>query len=213
MEEGARRREAQSAPAHRFVDELAHRRDVVRRRGLLAEAALSHDVVAHSAVADHPTDVHALGHLVDAGEVLAVGDPVPRQALEDGRRRDVLDGLHHQREVLAIVRTARRERHAAVAHHDGRHAVPARRRSDRIPRELRVEMGVDVDEPGCDDAIGRVDLDACSLAVQVTDRRHSIAEHADVGPHHRRSGAVDHGAIAHDQVERRHRPPHSSPTG
>ena len=25
----------------------------------------------------------------------------------------------------------------------------------------------------------------CSLAVQVTDRRHSIAEHADVGPHHR----------------------------
>ena len=40
----------------------------------------------------------------------------------------------------------RRERDAAVAEHDRRDAVPARRRRVGIPRELRVEVRVDVDE-------------------------------------------------------------------
>ena len=39
-----------------------------------------------------------------------------------------------------------RERDAAVAEHDRGHAVPARRRRVGVPGELRVEMGVDVDE-------------------------------------------------------------------
>ena len=53
---------------------------------------------------------------------------------------------------------ARRERHAAVAEHDGRDAVPARRRADRVPGELRVEVGVDVDEARRDEPAVGVDL-------------------------------------------------------
>ena len=43
-----------------------------------------------------------------------------------------------------------RERDAAVAEHDRRDAVPARRRRVGVPCQLRVEMGVHVDKAGCD---------------------------------------------------------------
>ena len=62
--------------------------------GRLVEPALAHRVVAHRAVADHAADVDALRHAVDLAEVLAVGLPVPREALEDARGGDVLDRLH-----------------------------------------------------------------------------------------------------------------------
>ena len=39
-------------------------------------------------------------------------------------------------------------REAAVAHHHARDAVPARRREVAVPEDLRVVVGVDVDEPG-----------------------------------------------------------------
>jgi hypothetical protein len=51
-------------------------------------------------------------------------------------------------QVVAIARTARGEADAAVADHDRRDAVPAGRRTERIPDELGVEMRVHVDEAG-----------------------------------------------------------------
>jgi hypothetical protein len=91
-------------------------------------------------VTDHPADVHALRERIERLEILAVGLPLPRHAREDALGRDVLDRLHEVRKV-------RREYHPAVAHHDGRNAVPARP-SHRIPEDLRVEMCVDVEKRG-----------------------------------------------------------------
>ena len=54
----------------------------------------------------------------------------------------------------------RRERHAAVAHDDAGDAVPAARRPDGIPRELSIEVRVDVDEAGGHEPVGRIDLAA-----------------------------------------------------
>ena len=95
-------------------------------------------------------------------------------------RRDVLDRLHHLGEVLAVLGAHRRERHAAVAHHHRRHAVPARRREQRVPADLRVEMGVQVDEARRDQPVGRVDL-ASAAAVDLADRDDAVAADPDVG--------------------------------
>ena len=108
-------------------------------------------------MADHPADVEALGHAVDGPQVVAVGLPVPVEALEDARGRDVLYRLHQRREPRLLPGAHRCERHAAVAEHDRRDAVPARRRRVGIPRELRVEVGVDVDEAGRHDRAVGVD--------------------------------------------------------
>ena len=51
-----------------------------------------------------------------------------------------------------------READAAVAHHDGGDAVPARRREQRVPGGLAVVVRVDVDEAGGDERAVGVDL-------------------------------------------------------
>ena len=66
-------------------------------------------------------------------------------------------------------RAGRGEADAAVAHRDRRDAVDRRRRDDRVPGDLAVEVGVDVDEPGRDQEAVGVDLPGAPL-VDVADR-------------------------------------------
>ena len=52
----------------------------------------------------------------------------------------------------------RRERHTAVAEEHRGHAVPAARRHHRVPTDLGVEVGVQIDESRRHDTAGGVDL-------------------------------------------------------
>ena len=146
VQERAARRHAERPRRHRLVEQARHGDHVVARRRRLVESALAHHVGPQRTVADEPAGVRSLGQPVDRVVVLAVRLPVPRQRIEDRLGGDVLDALHHLRQRGPVVGPARRERHPAVAHHHARHAVPAARRADRIPRDLGVEVGVDVDE-------------------------------------------------------------------
>ena len=78
------------------------------------------------AVADHPTDIDALGKRVDRREIVAVGLPVPREPFEDGVGGNVLDRLHQLREPAFLTLAHGREGDTAVAEHDRGHPVPAR---------------------------------------------------------------------------------------
>ena len=147
-----------NAPAaHRLGEQVGHGRQIVGGRRSLLDAALAHRVLAQRAVADHAADVEALRHAADAVEVLAVGHPVPRQAVEDRVAGNVFDALHHRGQELAVLGLARREGDAAVAHHDAGDAVVAAAGSDRVPRQLGVEVGVDVDEARRDEPVGGID--------------------------------------------------------
>jgi hypothetical protein len=205
VEHRARRREPERAGADRLVDERGHRRDVVGGRGRVVEAALAHRPVADRAVADHAADVDALREAVELGEVLAVRLPVPREAVEDAGGGDVLDRLHHLGEVLAVLGLARREGDAAVAEHDRRDTVPARRRRHRVPADLGVEVGVDVDEPRAHDATFCLDRLA-AVAVDIAHGRDPVARHRHVAPERRSPGAVDHRPVPDHQVVSHARP-------
>ena len=69
------------------------------------------------------------------------GTPV----LERGERH-ALDLRHHPAEVVGVLGVHRREREAAVAADDAGDAVDVARRRDRVPEQLRVVVGVRVDE-------------------------------------------------------------------
>ena len=117
VQRGARGREAERAGVDRLGDELAHRCDVGLGRRRLVHRALAHRVDAHRAVPDHAAGVDALRHAVDRVEVLAVGLPVPGQAVHDRVGRDVLDRLHHLGEEPPVARacTARTSRRSCRA--------------------------------------------------------------------------------------------------
>ena len=180
VQQRPRGREPQRAGVHGLVDQLRHRRDVVLGGRRVVQAALAHGVVADGAVADHPADVRTLGEATHGAEVLAVGDPVPRQTAEDGVPGDVLDALHQLGQVRAVLGAAGRERDAAVAHDHAGHAVPAARRADRIPCQLSVQVRVGVDETGRHDPAVSLDLAVSPAAQRRLDRHHTVTDDAYV---------------------------------
>ncbi len=109
-------------------------------------APLSHHVSPYRAMRDLGADVDRLRHAVEGVEVLGKGLPSPLDASRERGAGDVLDALHQPDEPVVLIRSDRREADAAVAHDDGRHPVPAARCEQRIPRDLPVEVCVDVHE-------------------------------------------------------------------
>ena len=104
---------------------------------------------------------------------------------------DVLDAFHQPDEPVVLVGLHRREADAAVAHHDGGHAVPARRREHRVPGDLAVEVRVHVDEAGRDEHAVGVDRLARAGVLELADlgdRPSAIATSAGRGG---APGAVD----------------------
>ena len=85
---------------------------------------------------------------LDRVEVLGERLEVPRDPGLERREAHVLDVLERAPDEAAVLRSARRDREPAVAGDDAGDAVPRRRRERGIPEDLRVVVGVDVDEPG-----------------------------------------------------------------
>jgi hypothetical protein len=118
-----------------------------------ADVRLLHPVQHRSeAVQRH----HAL--LAVRNQLVKARSGLVAQARENRLLGDVLDGLHHAGEELAVARPARRERDAAVPEQGGGDAVPGGRPAGGIPADLGVELRVDVDEAGRDEVPLCVDL-------------------------------------------------------
>ena len=114
---------------------------------------------------------------------------------------DVLDGLHHAGEELPILLTARREGHSAVAEQRRGHAVPGDGRHLGIPTDLRIEVGMQVDESRCDDMSLGVDF-LRAAPRHGSDGRDPVALDGDVGLNRFVADPVDHRAVANHQVMR-----------
>ena len=78
--------------------------------------------------------------------------------------------------------------------------MQVRRRAERIPGDLRVEMRVDVDEAGRDELAARVDLLARRGRRTLPTAVDAVAVDDDVRLERRRAAAVDDRASANDQI-------------
>ncbi len=182
-----------------FGHQLGHPCDVVVGGGLVGRAALAHHEGAHRAVGDLRGDVDRAGHAVDRVEILGHGLPVPRDRLAQRSAGDAFDALHEADQPIVPVGRGGREPDTAVAHHHRRDAVPDRGREQRVPGDLPVVVGVDVDEAGRDREAGGVEL----LTARVADGAHGgdapvVDRH--VGGEGPTAPAVDHGPVADDHL-------------
>jgi len=136
---------------------------------------------------------------IESVEVLRERLPLPVDPGLHRLRGDVLRPLEVAEHEVLLVRPARREREAAVAHDHRGHAVPARARAERVPGDLRVHVGVPVDEARRYDEPARGDLLAPAL-VDAPDAGNAPTSHAHVGAEGGQSRAVDHLAATDHQV-------------
>src|SRR5436309_3433638 len=82
---------------------------------------------------------------VQGVDVLGEGLEAPGDAGLERLDRHAFDVLEQSHDDVAVLRQRRRDTEAAVAHHDARDAVPARRGQVAVPEDLRVVVRVDVD--------------------------------------------------------------------
>ena len=101
---------------------------------------------------------------------------------------------------VVVVGAARRDGEAAVAGGDGGDAVQRRRVAERVPGELRVVVGVDVDDARRDHQAVGVDHLVGRLAREPADGGDAPVADRDVGDLPGQAGAVDDEAAADQQV-------------
>ena len=100
---------------------------------------------------------------------------------------------------MVCVGPRRREADAAIAHHHGGDAVPARRREFAVPGRLAVIVGMDIDEAGRHQRAGRVDL-APARPGPAAGLGDAPAIDRDIAGEGLASRAVDDRAAANDQI-------------
>ena len=190
-----------SAPAcEPLLDQRGHRRHVGGRRGLAVDAAAAHDEDAQGRMRHLGREVDVAAALRQGVEIVGEALPVPRHALAHHQLGDVFDAFHDLDQRVAVLRPAGREADAAIAHHHGGDAVARGRHEALVPGRLPVIVGVDVDEARRDGQPLGVDLLAPG-AGDAADGSDAAVLHGDIGLARRTARAVEHGAVAHHQIE------------
>ena len=132
--------------------------------------------------------------------------PIPGDALVqhvEGHALDVDQVMHRG---VAPGRGARRDADPAVAHHHGGHAVPRRRRDHRVPADLRIVVGVRIDESRGDDQVSGVD-GARGGATDPADLDNFSIGDGDVAVPRRAAAAIDENAVPDQKIECHRAPP------
>ncbi len=189
---------------HPFREQPAHRRALFGT-GRAALRRLESHHVGHQRGGRHVLDaVDALGRAVERVEVLRDGFPVPRHPVLHRVVGNRLGARHREHRAFAEFRPYRREAEAAVAQHYRGDTVPSGNGAVRIPADLRVVVGMKIDEAGRDDRILSVDHKASEAGRAAADLRDLALANPDVGAIARHAGAVDHRSIFDMEIEVSH---------
>jgi hypothetical protein len=185
---------------------MRHGPDLVLGR-LFGEGSLAHHVGAQGAVADIARVVDALGQAVQHVEEFGEGFPAPLDAGLHGGAADVLGPFEVAEHHVGFALAAWRQGESAIAHDHAGHALKAGAGADRIPEDLRVHVGVHVDEARRHDMALGVQRLGRRRAVEAADLGDLAILHADIAAITWQSGPIDDHAVLDDEVECHGSPP------
>ena len=196
---------SESACIHGAAEQRLDFRGFISRGGPL-HRFFAHDVVPERGQRCEETEVHR--RLAPCRGIHEFGEslPVPGDAFRQHFERNGFDVDEVAHRDLARLGFARRDSHAAIAHHHAGYAVPRRRRHRAVPADLRVVMGMRIDEARRHDAIGCVD-GLSGAAADAADLDDLPAVDGNVRVFSRRAGPVDDEAVLDQQVVRHERSP------
>ncbi len=167
--------------------------------GLAADGVAAHRGQPKRRMANQETGIDR-DAAVEAVEPVAERRPSPVETGPQRVQRHPLDPREHPGEVVVLVGCRGRQREAAVAAEDRGDAVLHRRARGRVPEQLRVVVGVQVDEARRQRLPLRVNGFRGWL-IDVADRDDPSVADADVAVTGGCAGAVDDLGVADQQVE------------
>jgi hypothetical protein len=126
-------------------------------------------------------DVQAVRGALDRIEILGERFEGPRKSGLQGIERHAFDVLERSHDGGAMLGLRRRNPEPAVARHDCGHTVPGRWGEIPIPQDLRVEVGVRIDESRCENQTLKIDRDVAPRIDALGDLDDLAAHHGDVG--------------------------------
>ena len=144
-------------------------------------------------------DIDGTGQFFQRIEIFGEGFPVPLHALRQRGPGNVFHAFHQADQPFVLVGTRRSETDTAIAHDDGRYAVPARRGHFLVPGRLSVVMRVNVDEAGGDQVTLRIDF-LGGVAADVAHLGDEPVLHGEIPGKAVLSGTIDNGPVANDQI-------------
>lgn len=203
VDEGARGREPQRTGLQSFLHRRHHPADVVGRRLVVRDAALSHHIGAQRRMGNLRADVDRARHPREGVEVLGKRLPVPAYAFGQHRSGDVLHALHHADQPVAPIRLHRCEPHAAVAHDDARDAMVRGGTQVGIPRRLPVEMRMHIDPARRNQRAVDAKLPGPGTELAAHGRDLSVAN-AEVALERWRSRSIDDAAATNYGIKHAH---------
>ena len=135
-------------------------------------------------------------------EILRICFPVEIDTCFHHRAGDFLDGFHDLQRKRPVVTSKRSESHRAVPSDHRGHSMPGRWGQDRVPHDLSVVVGVQIDEARSDKPSGTVDLLATWFA-HLPDKGNQPLVDGHIGPERRLARPIDDKAtpdykIMHD---------------
>jgi len=146
MVEGVGRAEPDRTLGHRLGNEPPHLGHLGGGRLLANRRLLAHDGRADRRMPDQDGQIGVRTLSSNGGEVFGKGLELP---IDPGSQRaDVhaLDDREVAHDQVAEMRRRRHDPETAIAGYDGRYAQRWRGRQGRVPGDLRVVMGMDVDD-------------------------------------------------------------------
>jgi hypothetical protein len=200
---GAAGRESDSAGEQRFASQLPHRFDVLRGGDGPGGRALTHHVDPQRVVGNLDGKVDRVREAVDRIHVLGKTLPVPAESFGERDTGDVLDAFHQLDQALVVLGAAGGKTDTAASRDARGDAMNRAGCEVRIPGDLAVVVGVDIDEAWGDDRAGRVE-DLCGPSLALPDLDDASILHANVGGSPGATGSVDEGATSDFEVVGRH---------
>ena len=198
---GARGREAERAGLHRLGGQGSHAGNLRLGRALhMVAAAIAHDIGAQRGVGHVRAEIDGIFTLAQGIEIIGKTLPIPPQPLRQRGAGDVLHALQKLDQPVVLVGAGGGESYAAISHRGGGDAVDRGGGEDLIPGDLAVVMGVDVDKAGGYDAAVGVDGFACRSRY-LADGHDLVALDGEVAAVAGGPGAVDEGAVLHQEIE------------
>ena len=199
VKDGAGGREAKRAGFQPILDDLRHLLDIFVGRDRTRFFPLAQYIGADCTMRHMGCDIYRAGQAFQRIKIFREGFPIPRQAFSQSSAWNVFDTFHKPDEPVMLVWFGWRKPHAAIAHDNRCHTMPAGRCHLIVPGCLTVIVCVHINKARRHNFARRINLFA-TFGFHITHERYTVAVNCHVANERGRPCSIDNRPTPNYQI-------------